>query len=604
MTDSEKPSAAVRVRRRRVRTWQVLAVWFVAMLPLTNWGLPSSRQDGLLFGGRAPWPAERYAAAAALAERAEREAGADVDLDPLPRDRRILTLTEHDAGRAQLLRRYRLYTRQPDEMITFMALQRMRPGAGDFDPRLYQYGGGFIYLVGAMCGAASAAGLVTISSDAGLYLEQPEQFARFYLVGRLVVLVFGAALLAAVVRLARLAAGRTAGWVAFVLVAASPVFLSGVLEAKPHLPSVCMILWGALAALRLLGAGGWRASLGLGVGAGYAAGLVLTGVVSAGLWLVPVSGPGWRVRLRWLLVAAGVAVLVYVATNPYLLWNVLVNPAALSSNLKNSTDMYSVGRVGEGALRVGQLLLECVGFGALAGGVIGAVALVRRYPREVWTVAAPALLMVVICVLIGAGKPAEFARFLLLPAVVLCVACAALLARLAVRHAVISWAGTVAVLLMMATPAYVSAFVADARLEEEPRRRAGEWIAANVPGGEAIGVLQEPAPYAVPPLDFTQRELRLLPLQIPTRHEMRRLPPWLVLTCDGDPAHLPGLPSADGWWLAHYEVVARFPPAGTRLSPITWASKPTFVLRRMNGPATARAGDDVSAGSDAARRGE
>ena len=163
-----------------------------------GWGLPSRQADELLFGGAPPWSADRYHTAAALQVRQERSGGADTDLDPLTQRDRIVDLTATAAARAEILRRYRLFSRQPDEMITFMALQRMRPRQFDFDPRLYQYGGAFIYLVGTAIGASATLGITHLSSDPALYLEQPEEFARFYLAARLVTLAFGALLLVAV----------------------------------------------------------------------------------------------------------------------------------------------------------------------------------------------------------------------------------------------------------------------------------------------------------------------------------------------------------------------------------------------------------------------
>ena len=59
-------------------------------------------------------------------------------------------LNETDSQRAEIVRRYRLYSYQPDEMITFNALRQMKPGAGQLDPKLYQYGGLWVYPVGAM----------------------------------------------------------------------------------------------------------------------------------------------------------------------------------------------------------------------------------------------------------------------------------------------------------------------------------------------------------------------------------------------------------------------------------------------------------------------
>jgi hypothetical protein len=71
--------------------------------------------------------------------------GADVDVDLGPKVATTARLNASDADTAAILLRYRLYTHQPDEMITMMALSRFRPGELRFDPQLYQYGGLFMY---------------------------------------------------------------------------------------------------------------------------------------------------------------------------------------------------------------------------------------------------------------------------------------------------------------------------------------------------------------------------------------------------------------------------------------------------------------------------
>jgi hypothetical protein len=287
--------------------------------------LPTSADNALLFGEQPPWTAESFRAAELAELRRSRPGGADTDLNPLDTRDRVIDLTATHEARAEILTRYRLFSRQPDEMITFMALQRMSPRELDFDPRLYQYCGGYIYLIGAALGLASLTGLATLTVDVNFYLQNPEQFARFYLVARGVTLLFAAALLIAVVHLARRAGGRTAGWAALALTAASPVFICGALEAKPHLPSVAMQLWAILFAVRYLDSGRRRDALWMGALAGAAFSLVLTGLAAALLWptVLLTRRNAMRTTTRDLLLAAALAVGLYLVTNPYVPYNLL-----------------------------------------------------------------------------------------------------------------------------------------------------------------------------------------------------------------------------------------------------------------------------------------
>lgn len=548
------------------------------MAPLTMWGLPTSATDDLLFGGDPPWPAERYDAAGKAEDRRRRAAGADTDLDPLAQTDRIVDLTADDQARAEILLRYRLYSRQPDEVITFMALQRMNPRRLDFDPKLYQYGGGYIYLIGAVVGLTSLLGLTHLTSDTGVYLAEPEQFARFYVAARFVSLFFGALTLVAVTRLARRAAGRTAGWIALVCAACCPVFFTAVLEAKPHLPSVCLVLWASLCALDYYTHGRRRDAVGMGLASGYAFGLVLTGIAAALLWpaLLVARRDNTRRAARHLVLAGGLALLIYLLTNPFIPYNLLFNRESLASNVANSTAMYTLGGFGAGAARVGRLLVESAGWGVPLVGLVGYVILLRRWWRETLIASIGGVGMLLLCVAIGAGKPAEFARFLLLPSVLLCVATGWVLANLWERRAFWGLFGTIAVVAATRTPVYARSFGLDARGEAESRRLAGRLIEGHAAEADAIGVLQEPAPYAVPPLNFAHRRVLWLPPAEPSNLDPDQLPQWLVFTADDGEAH------RDAWWHAYYRPRMCYYFKRHELSRIAWANKPVFVFTRRD----------------------
>jgi hypothetical protein len=570
------------------------------MTPLLWWGLPSSRDDELLFGGEPPWPAARYQIDAELAQLRARQAGADTDLNPLTQRDQIVNLTADDAARVEILRRYRLFSRQPDEMITLRALQRMNPRKLDFDPRLYQYGGGYIYAVGAALGTAALTGFLRITSDAAFYLDHPAAFARFYVVARSLSLLCGALALLAVYRLARRAGGRTAGWIALTCAALTPGFITGVLEAKPHLPSACVLLWATSSALDYLARRRVGDLVRSALLAGYAFALVLTGIAAAALapalvWAGARRSPRGRprpVNIRHLMGAVALAAGVWLLANPYVPYNALFNRAALGSNVANSTAMYAnqVARAAQGAVRVGQLLVEAGGAGLLVAGGLGLVLLWRRYPREVLLPASVGAAMLLMAVLTGAGKPAEFGRFLILPVLLLATSAGVLLAALLRRRALTGFVVTLAVLLTMRTPAYIHAFAADTAGTHESRYLAAVYLREHLGPADTLGVVQEPAPYAIPPLDFAHRTVLWLPPEPPVSPDSApggaataptavrtTLPDWLVLTADDERVH------ADAWWQPRYRLAQRIPPPPASLSPISWANKPVFIYRHEAG---------------------
>lgn len=551
------------------------------MAPLLWWGLPGSDRDRYLFGGDPPWPAERYDVEAEVARLRKRTAGADTDLNPITARNQLIDLTATTEDRAEILRRYRLFSRQPDEMIILRALQRMQPRELDFDPRLYQYGGAYVYLVGAAIGVSGGVGFFPITSDAGYYLEHPDDFAGFYVAARAVSLIFAALALVGIYKLARRVGGQFAGWTALVLAAALPVFISGSLEAKPHLPAACLLIWATLSALDFRATGRRGDAVRMGAQVGLACGMVLTGVAGALLWVgLLISRPAapWRRTLSQLAAAGGVAAAVYLLTNPYVPYNLLFNPDVLASNIGNSTAMYEnqLARAPAGLLNVVGLLY--LGAGPLLPllGIAGFIVLAWRYKGEVFIGAAAALGILLIAVLTGAGKPAEFGRFLVLPALLLTVAAAWVLSRLAHKHKAAGIVATVLLLATLGVPAYLSSFIIDARGENESRLQAARYLAEIAAPADAVGVLQEPAPYSIPPFDFTQRKIFLLPAAPAEVIPVDQLPAWLVYTADQ--RYTPF-----AWQQAGlYELTARFPSADIPLSPITWANKPVFIYRRAS----------------------
>src|SRR5262245_34166357 len=114
----------------------LLLLGAAVFVPGINWGLPSRQVDPFLFGNHPVWPGDEIASLAGDRDP-NQKIGADVDVNPLDCDRsKPMVLNETDQQRAQIIRRYRLYSYQPDEMITFMALSTIARNRGD--PRLYQ----------------------------------------------------------------------------------------------------------------------------------------------------------------------------------------------------------------------------------------------------------------------------------------------------------------------------------------------------------------------------------------------------------------------------------------------------------------------------------
>ena len=156
------------------RTTLVVVVLLIAGISAVGirWGLPTRATDPYLFGSGPVWSGEKIFRLAGAGGKFSPQRGADVDADPLALSLDTPTrLTATDEDIAKIYLRYRLYTYQPDEMITMMALAGMNPRQLDLDPRLYQYGGLFIYPVGALIGICDLLGLIDVRSNVAFYLD-------------------------------------------------------------------------------------------------------------------------------------------------------------------------------------------------------------------------------------------------------------------------------------------------------------------------------------------------------------------------------------------------------------------------------------------------
>jgi hypothetical protein len=575
--------------RRALSVVGLVAVlgWFLLGI---DWGLPSRRADVYLFGSdRVPWTGAQIMDLAP-ADAADANRGADVDVDPILDRTKPVVLNQTDRQRAEIVRRYRLFTYQPDEWNTMRSLAGMRPGEGNLDPRLYQYGGLWVYGVGAMLKTGSAVGFVDLKGGAGglaYYLDHPDAFGRFYVAARLYSALWGVVGAWALYRLAGRVMPSGGAAVAAACYALMPVVVNQAHEAKPHLAGLALMILAVLAACRYVETGGRRWWIAAGALCGAAFGMVISSLII--FVILPVMTllrpQSWAARVGIAMGSALVGGLVYALTNPYVPYNLLFNREVLRSNLGTSTAMYHVGGGTNGFLNAIRLVAEGVSPILAALGVVGLIALlVRRRSGlaapHVWALlSVPALIVVVQFVALGAGKPGEYGRFALLPDTVLCLAAAA-----GVSH----WAsgpGARRIVLgfcVLATgffgATYTARFLADAR-ETTSRLALAERL-RELPrfGWNTVEVTAEPAPYCLPPVNLFEGTIVLLP---PGQVGPAGADAVLVRAVDAVPREAPP-PGYVRWDQDESPILSPFP------SGFSWAAKPFAVVvprRTLRAPA-------------------
>ena len=516
----------------------MLLVGLAVFLPGIGWGLPSRAADPLLFGDREPWTGAQIVELAGGFDAAAAR-GADVDANPLV-DRDGVVLNATDAQRAEIVRRYRLMSRQPDEFINFSAIAGMA-ARGDGDPRLYQYGGVWLYGVAALLGVAKLLGLATVTGDLTVYLDDPSRFGRFYVIARLYSVAFGLLAAGAVVTLARRFSPRpTVAFAAGLTFVLLPVVIVAAHEAKPHLGGLALTLWAVVWAERFTRTRTLGALLAAGLLAGLAMGTIVNNVLTLAL-VVPLTfvtmpqrgvglddpaspATGLRPVGAWLWTSSiflGVAGLAYAVTNPWVLINAVRAPGLLSSNLGNSTAMYRPTVPLLDALRItlqggGRLML----LGVVAAVVLPGLALAKRKPvPAAWHLAAVTLPAVVVFVALAGGKPPEYARFGLLPITAFALASVLLMAKVGETmrkrkwHGAGVWLAVPPVLLVLPALLYVGSYLNDGNLGDRRAFYLDGHVDDLPPEAARLGgtlyLTHEPAPWSLPPVDLWQQTLIL-----------------------------------------------------------------------------------------------
>ena len=464
-------------------------------------------------------------------------------------------------------------TVNPDEKKSFIILSRMRPWRLEFEPLYAQYGGAFIYPLGAFLAGAHVLHLARLTPDLAYYLTAPEAMARLYLLGRLFVLLFHLGALWMLYELGRVLNGRLAGTAAALFWALAPVAIVNSHMLKPHPVSAFWFVAAAYCMVRAVEEGRWTDYLLCGLGAGLAAG----GNLAAGYALgMPVLARLVRREGNWLTpIASSAAGLGLVAlTNPYLVfaprdfaWELTVyTPQRLA--LTGSGLAAFAARSLPGGL--GGLLTLLIAIGVVRG-------LFRGPSRRALSVVCAGGLILVL---------ARFASFagdvgalrLHYSALALSVVLAADFVFSLPRP--FAWALSFAVLL--GTGLRGGVYLKNLAHEAGPdstRSVAAAWIDAHIPAGASVGLADFPVPAYTPP--FRWDRLKLVVFQNPAKPD-GRLPDWFV----------GGAPAADAFDAAAsglYEVAQRFPSetlAGFQvLDGAFYANNDVVVLRRREGAA-------------------
>lgn len=87
----------------------------------------------------------------------------------------------------------RFTTLYVDEYTPLWVLHKMNPSHGDFNPHYSHNPTFFYYQVGAALAISQKLGYLTLNGEKSYYLDHPEEYAKLYLIGRLLCVAYGVA---------------------------------------------------------------------------------------------------------------------------------------------------------------------------------------------------------------------------------------------------------------------------------------------------------------------------------------------------------------------------------------------------------------------------
>ncbi len=398
--------------------------------------------------------------------------------------------------------RFKLYSINPDEHMSIIALRRIRPAEFDFDPDYFQYGGGFLYPLGVWFFALSKMGVLEISSlDA--VLNSPSGLDRVYILGRLLVLISFALSAWVLYRALLLVADPWSATWAIGIYMFAPVSIMFSVLMKPHW---FWMLWIA-AALYVL-TRGWvrgrfrlRDELWLGLFLGLTLGVAPMNPVPVLLGGVAVLVAVWQRVMDWpgLFRVPAIAAVVGFLSSPFFIlsWqNIALERAQSMSSLKTSFDPIVVWNYLTGPL--------VLGFGGAFVALLIGLALyrvwARKGPMEWWAMLCLGFIVALVAVFTaGFPEPENHTRYIsyFLPIAVL----------FAVRR---PWprrrlilAVVFALTVLQSVPLKVTYVDGDSP-DLGTRHQAAAWIAAKIPSGARVCPIATIAPYSTPPIDLTR----------------------------------------------------------------------------------------------------
>ena len=425
---------------------------------------------------------------------------------------------------SNFIRPYLLRSNHTDEQMTISALAGMHPRSFDFNPRMFPYGGVYIYSMGAFLGISHVLGYIRIRSDLNYYLKQPQEMGKIFTAGRFYNIFFLVPCLVFLFLSANLNNSFRAGLFALIFFAFSPALIFQVHIMKPYIMATFFGIMCIYFSQRLLTGGSLEIIL-AGVSAGLSAGAmpVYGFIIIIPLIAILNERKALKRNMAYVIAAAG---LTFIITNPY--W--IINISSVIREYAGTKTMYFSGHsLKSAAVIFTKQLLINIPSSFLIFTLFSLVYLLKFGKRDDRVLSAGIVISSLLFAFILREQQVSphISRFLLLHIAMCSILCGRMAAILFDNNSTKTAALLIFSIIMFHTSSMASMtvnnFILDGT-ENSTRIKAGRWIMKNIPPGAEIALEEMPEPAHVPPFAFSKYKITVM-----RGMPLKKMPEYVIL---------------------------------------------------------------------------
>ncbi|MFA5778944.1 MAG: glycosyltransferase family 39 protein [Elusimicrobiota bacterium] len=470
------------------------------------------------------------------------------------------------------IRPYLLRSNHTDEQMTISSLGGMHPKSFDFNPRIFPYGGVYIYGMGAVLGISHILGVVKINRDLNFYFKQPEEMGKIFTVGRFVNIIFSVltALLIFLITKKCCSVNAALLSVLFYIVCPAIVFQTHIM--KPYIIATFFAIGCLYYSVMMITTPTVKNYILAGILAGLTAGTtpVYAFIIIAPLTAHFIMSKKITKNLFFTFLAG---VFIFFITNPY--W--LINYKDVLSEMKTSANFYNLK---EGAA-ISDFFLKQLPLTLPAGllfiSLIGLIyAIYRKKKCDIIFILTCTIPLLIFGWLTQTQQLSMHnSRFLLPWVSILLIPGAGFISGFLDKKyknlPVIFFTGFAVIQATLISAICLKNFTIDGSAYST-RLSAGKWIIANIPSNSIIGTNYMPEPSHLPPFDFSKYRIEVI-----RNYDIKKWPEYFIFINEVPKEIVNG---------KNYTLIQNFKPVESILGfsftmGNTHVNSPVYILKRI-----------------------